>query len=124
MPKFSCGAPAIAAALLAALAAGTAAAADLEHGKAVFQACTACHSEQPDAIGPNLRGVYGRKSAALEDFRYSNPMRRANLVWDEANLRDYVKDPQAKVRGNRMPYAGLGGPNDIDDLVAYLKTYK
>jgi len=39
----------------------TAMAADAAHGKVVFQTCAACHNEKPDAIGPNLRGVYGRK---------------------------------------------------------------
>jgi cytochrome c len=99
-------------------------AADAAHGKVVFQTCAACHSEKPDAIGPNLRGVYGRKAGSLEDFRYSNAMLRANFVWDEANLREYLKDPQAKVRGNRMPFAGLTDPEDIDDVIAYLKDYK
>ena len=71
-----------------------------------------------------LKGVVGRKSAALDDFRYSNPMRRANLVWDEDNLRAYIQDPQAKVKGNRMPYGGLSDPKDIDDIIAYLKVLK
>ncbi len=68
--------------------------------------------------------MYGRKSAALEDFRYSNPMKRANLVWDDDNLRAFIIDPQAKVKGNRMPFGGLSNPKDVDDVVAYLKTYK
>jgi cytochrome c len=106
------------------LAASPAHAADAEHGKVVFQTCAACHSEKPEAIGPSLRGVFGRKSGALQDFRYSNAMLRANLVWDEANLREYLKDPQAKVKGNRMPFAGLSDPKDIDDVIAYLKDYK
>ena len=104
------------------VAAAPAAAADVEHGKTLYQACIACHTEKPDALGPSLKGVVGRKSAALEDFRYSNPMKRANLVWDEANLRDYIKDPQAKVKGNRMPYGGLTDAKDVDDIIAYLKT--
>jgi cytochrome c len=99
-------------------------AADATHGKELFLACAACHSEKPDAIGPNLRGVFGRKSAALDDFRYSNPMRRANLVWDAANLRAYLIDPQSKVKGNRMPFGGVANPSEADDLVAYLQTYK
>jgi cytochrome c len=45
-------------------------------------------------------------------------------VWDAANLRDYLLDPQAKVKGNRMPFAGLASSADADDLVAYLQTYK
>jgi cytochrome c len=107
-----------------ATAAAPAAAADAEHGKALFAACAACHQEKPDALGPSLKGVLGRTSGAMEDFRYSNPMKRANLVWDEANLREYIADPQAKVRGNRMPFDGLHDPKDVDDIVAYLKTYK
>ena len=99
-------------------------AADVEHGKIVCQTCAACHSEKPDAIGPSLRGVYGRKSGSLDNFRYSNAMSRANLVWDEANLRAYLKDPQAKVKGNRMPFAGLSDPKDVDDVIAFLKQYK
>jgi cytochrome c len=99
-------------------------AADAEHGREVFVACLACHSEKPEALGPSLKGVFGRKAATLEDFRYSNPMRRANLVWDEANLRDYIADPQTKVKGNRMPFGGLGKPEDIDDVIAFLKTYR
>jgi cytochrome c len=112
------------AAIMAMVAAGAAQAADAAHGKLVFQTCAACHTDKPDAIGPSLRGVYGRKSGSLDDFRYSNAMLRANLVWDDANLRDYIKDPQAKVKGNRMPFAGLSDAKDIDDVIAYLKDYK
>jgi cytochrome c len=119
MSKFKLGA-----ALLLALPVGSAIAADAEHGKALFQTCAACHSDRPDSLGPSLKGVVGRKSAALEDFRYSNPMKRANLVWDEANLRAYISDPQAKVKGNRMPYGGVSDPKDVDDIVAYLKVLK
>ena len=49
-------------------------------------------------------------------------MKRADLVWDEENLRAYISDPQARVKGNRMPYGGLGEAKDNDDIVAYLKT--
>jgi cytochrome c len=109
--------------LIAAL--GTpAAAASLEHGKEVFQACAACHTEKPDALGPSLKGVVGRKSASLEEFRYSGPMRRANLVWDEATLRQFLANPQAKVAGTRMPFGGLSEPKDLDDVLAYLTTLK
>jgi cytochrome c len=99
-------------------------AANLDHGKQVFQACAACHTEKPDALGPSLKGVLGRKSGALEDYRYSGPMRRANLVWDEATLRQFVADPQVKVAGTRMPFGGLTDPKDVDDVVAYLATLK
>lgn len=97
-------------------------AADVARGKTLYAACAVCHNEKPDALGPNLKGVVGRKAAALDDFRYSAPMRRANLVWDDASLRAYIADPQGIVKGNRMPFGGLREARDIDDIVAHLKT--
>jgi cytochrome c len=108
--------------LVLTLFATSAAAADAGNGKVLYQTCAACHTERPDALGPSLKGVVGRKSAALEDFRYSNPMKRANIVWDEDNLRAYIKDPQARVKGNRMPYGGLTEAKEVDDIIAYLKV--
>ena len=99
-------------------------AADAAHGKVVFQTCAACHSDKPDAIGPSLKGVYGRKSGSLADFRYSNAMLHADLTWNNADLHAYIKDPQAKVRGNHMPFGGFSSDADIDDVIAYLKDYK
>ena len=110
--------------VLLALAGGTAGAADAEHGKTLFAPCAACHAERADSLGPSLKGVYGRRSAARDDFRYSNAMKRANLVWDEDSLRAYIRDPQGKVKGNRMPFGGMSEPKDVDDVVAYLKTLK
>ena len=99
-------------------------AADANRGKELFTACAACHTERPDSLGPSLKNVVGRKSGALEDFRYSPAMKRANLTWDQKNLHDYLMDPQTKVKGNRMPFSGFTATADADDVIAYLTTYK
>jgi cytochrome c len=99
-------------------------AADVNHGKQLFTACAACHTEKADALGPSLKGIVGRKSASLEDFRYSPAMKRANLTWNEGNLKDYLTDPQTKVKGNRMPFSGFANPSDTADVIAYLQTLK
>ena len=114
----------VVAALLGAFAPLPAGAADAKHGATVFEACAACHNDQPEALGPSLKGVYGRKAGALDDFHYSNAMKRAGFVWDAANLKAYLADPQAKVKGNRMPFSGFQNPTDIDDVIAYLQTLK
>src|SRR5271154_3564834 len=84
----------VGAAILTLACAGTVFAADADHGKVVFQQCAACHTDKPGGIGPSLRGVTGRKSGSVDGFRYSDAMKRANLTWDEANLRDYITNPQ------------------------------
>jgi len=99
-------------------------AADANHGKELFLACVACHTEKADALGPSLKGVVGRKAAALDNFRYSPAMTRSNLTWTETNLREYLMDPQGKVKGNRMPFSGMTNRGDVDDIIAHLATLK
>jgi cytochrome c2 len=103
---------------------GSAEAADIAHGKELFQKCMTCHSNDPAKadVGPPLNGVYGRKAAALDSFRYSAAMRRSRLTWDDATLESYLADPAGFVKGNRMPYAGLPTKAERDDVIAYLKT--
>jgi cytochrome c len=101
-------------------------AADAGKGKQLFEACAKCHSVtaagDDTLVGPTLKGIVGRKSASLEDFRYSSAMRASGLTWTEQNLKEYIADPQAKVKGNRMALKSTFEPGEIDDIVAYLKT--
>lgn len=99
-------------------------AADAVRGKQVFQACAACHGDKGGDLGPSLAGVVGRKAASREDYRYSGPMSRSGLVWDEATLKGFIREPQEVVRGTRMPYGGMDSAADVDDLVAYLAILK
>lgn len=98
-------------------------------GKAVFNRCIACHeaATDRDKVGPHLMGVVGRKAGSAESFQghYSQAMRdagAAGLVWDEANLAQYLKSPRQKVPGNRMAFGGLGSDDDIANVIAYLKA--
>ncbi len=111
---------------LAAIAAASAArAADVEHGKQLFQACAACHGDKAEGnLGPDLTGAVGRKAGSRDDFRYSAAMMRAGFVWDEEHLRAFVHQPRQVVKGTRMPFEGLPNEADVDDVVAYLATLK
>jgi cytochrome c len=96
----------------------------IKNGRNVFASCVACHDPGlPTKIGPDLRGVLGRKSAAVPGFRYSRAMKNARIVWDETTLDAFLAEPQEVVPGNAMPFPGLPVPADRRDLIAYLKTY-
>lgn len=106
----------------AALAAG-----DPVKGEAVFNRCALCHNAIKgggNGLGPNLFGVVGRKAASLPDFSYSPALKNSKIVWTEAALRRWVQDPAKMAPGTRMVFAGLKQPQDVDDLLAYLKTRK
>jgi cytochrome c len=98
-------------------------AADRAKGEMLFQKCQACHSLRPEAgmLGPSLAGLFGRTMGTQQQFRYSPAMRRGDLVWTDETLDRFLAEPQAVVRGNRMPFAGLPEKADRDDLVAYLR---
>ena len=103
-------------------AASCAGAADAQRGKQIFEQCAACHSLEAGAhgVGPSLKGLFGRKVAALEDYRYSPAMKRSTITWTRESLAAFLADPQKEIKGNRMPFSGLPEAAERDDVVAYL----
>ncbi len=96
-------------------------------GKKVFNKCKACHfaDKEKNKVGPYLKGVVGRKAAAVEGFKYSEAMKAKaaeGLVWTEENLKAYLAAPKKFVPGNKMAFVGLKKEKDIADVIAYLKS--
>lgn len=105
-----------------------AAAQDAEAGKKVFNRCKACHVVEAatNKVGPHLDGIIGRKAATVPDFAYSDAMKAKGaegLVWDDATFAAYMADPKGFIPNNKMAFAGLKKPEDIANLLAYLKTF-
>ncbi|WP_370878554.1 c-type cytochrome [Pararhizobium capsulatum] len=103
------------------------AAGDAEAGAAVFRKCGACHTatEPTNRVGPSLLGVIGRPVATVPNYSYSSAMTEFGAdgkVWDEARISEYLLSPKAMVPGTKMTFAGLKKPNDIANVVAYLKS--
>ncbi len=115
----------LALALAAALGSGAALAeGDAEAGKKLFKKCKVCHSFDPGKkkIGPHLKGVIGRKSGAVEGFKYSKAMAAADITWDEATLDEFLTKPKAFIKKTKMSFAGLKKEEQRADLIAYLKA--
>lgn len=98
---------------------------DAEAGEKVFRKCKACHvaDEAKNKVGPHLVGIFDRKPGTVEGFKYSDAMIAygADHVWDEATLTAYLADPKGAVKGTKMAFAGLKKPEDVANLLAYLK---
>lgn len=108
-------------------AAGTVAAQSGEpaRGERLFnQQCKTCHTVDKGGstgLGPNLFGMFGRKAGSTEGFASSDAMKKSGIVWDDAALADYLKDPKGKVPDTKMIYAGLKRPEQLADMIAYLR---
>lgn len=101
---------------------------DAAAGAKVFNRCKACHSaDKPqNKVGPHLVGIVGRPVASLADFaKYSDAMKAKGAegaVWDEATLASYLADPKGFTPGNNMAFSGLKKPEDVTNVIAYLKS--
>jgi cytochrome c len=96
---------------------------DAKHGERLFEECRACHTldRSVDSVGPDLHGVFGRRAATLDDFRYSPALKRSGITWTVETLDGYIADPQKVVPANRMPYAGMPDARDRADLIIYMQ---
>jgi cytochrome c len=107
----------------AALAGGNPAA-----GQKIYNSrCLTCHSAQkggPNRLGPLLFGIMGKPAGTLPGYAYSKPLKNSHFVWSDDNLRKWLKQPNQTLPGTRMAFAGLGSPQQIEDLIAYLHTLK
>ncbi|MFM8745787.1 MAG: c-type cytochrome [Aestuariivirga sp.] len=101
---------------------------DAAAGEKVFAKCKACHEVEKgvNKVGPTLKGLVGRAAASVPDYKYSEAMLAKGaegLVWTEENLAVYLPDPKAYVPKTKMAFAGLKKPEDVANVIAFLKAH-
>jgi cytochrome c len=121
--------------------ASSAQAQDAAAGEAVFKKCRACHQVGAGAkagVGPAQNNLIGRTAGTIEGFSYSELNKSAGvagLVWTEANVFEYLADPNAFLKkfltdkgkpelatGSTKMVFKLADEQDRKDVIAYLKT--
>jgi len=99
---------------------------DVAAGKTSFNKCMACHSIGAGAknkVGPELNGLDGRHSGTAPGYSYSDANKNSGMTWNEAQFKDYIKDPKAKIPGTKMVFAGIKNEKEASDLWAFLAQY-
>ena len=94
------------------------------HGAEIFRACIACHTlsakETPRA-GPTLAGLFGRRIASLPGYRFSDALKRMDIVWTaETVAKLFEIGPNAYTPGTKMPDQRIGSPEDRKALTDFL----
>lgn len=113
--------PPIGAAILQASQGSAPIAGDAGRGKIVFEKrCTGCHALDRNREGPRLRGVYGRTAGTERDFDYSDPLRKSQIVWNEATLERWLAGPENMVPGVNMDFY-VAKPEERADVIQFLK---
>jgi len=96
-----------------------------DRGADVFRACVACHTlhaGDTSRAGPTLAGIFGRKIATLPGYRFSEALKRLDIVWTpETVAKLFEVGPMTYTPGTKMPEQKIGAPEDRDALVKFLE---
>lgn len=88
-----------------------------------FALCGACHTTSNDSahgMGPNLRGVIGRKAGTQKGFSFSGAMKDSGITWSEEELNRFLESPREVVPNSSMMYFGEADPAKRKEIIDYL----
>lgn len=95
-----------------------------DRGAEVFRACVACHTlaaKEVQRAGPTLAGLFGRKIASLPGYRYSEALKKMDIIWTpETVAKMFEVGPNAYTPGTKMPEQRIGSAEDRRALTDFL----
>ena len=96
-----------------------------ENGAGVFKKCSTCHTPTnggKNGTGPNLWNIVNRDFGKAEGFKYSKALLAKGGKWDYESLAGFMNKPKKWLKGTKMAFGGLKNPQDIADVLAYLRS--
>ncbi|KAB8290652.1 hypothetical protein MFRU_008g01310 [Monilinia fructicola] len=98
---------------------------DAKKGANLFKTrCAQCHTlgeGEGNKIGPNLHGLFGRQTGAVEGYAYTDANKQKAITWNEETLFEYLENPKKYIPGTKMAFGGLKKDKDRNDLIQHLK---
>ncbi len=97
-----------------------------ENGEKIFKKCAMCHATDnsgQNKIGPNLWNVVGGDRGKKAGYAYSSDLAAMTGKWTYEELFHFLKNPKKYAKGTKMSFVGLKKPEEIADVVEYLRQH-
>lgn len=99
--------------------------ANVSNGEKLIKKCTICHGFTkggPNRVGPNMWDIVNNKKAHRDDFAYSKALASKGGDWSYEDLYHMINKPTKFIPGTKMNFIGFKKPEDVADVIAYLRT--
>ena len=99
--------------------------ANADNGANLVKKCSICHDFTkggPNRVGPNLWNIVDNKKGHRNDFAYSKALLAKGGTWTYEDLYHMINRPSAFIPGTKMNFIGFKKPQDVADVIAYLRT--
>jgi cytochrome c len=95
---------------------------DVQRGKELFEKrCGGCHALDKDKEGPRLGNVFGRRAGTIPTFKYSDSLKSAQVVWNEASLEKWLVNTDSVVPDNDMDFH-VPRADERADIIQFLRV--
>ena len=97
---------------------------DVSEGRNIFiTKCLGCHAFACNKEGPSLGGLFGRKVAGVDDYKfYSQGFKNSEIVWNENTLDNFFIDPGKIFPESVMAVYKFRDAAQRRKLIAFLKS--